>query len=193
MGGMKRPGLIIIVMSCILMSSCSWAKHRYQWVKDHLPKVSQQASGSTRKASLVSIQPTRAQQAEARRLLSSLPPEQRSAGAAPQLSEQEFTRQLMVQEGAAAPADSATGYEQPGQLPPAAAVQPYSPAAGAVANPYANVRFVPRDAALPEDTDPTYTAPPQPDAAQLRGLRSPALPQALPMDIDGKLRSPSTR
>lgn len=195
---MKRPGLIIMILSCALMSSCSWAKHRYQWVKDHLPTL---PSRSSQSASLVSIQPTRAQQAEARRLLSSI---HRQEASSAQDKEQELTRQLMLPE--APPPMQETTYRggqaaasspQPTVATPQSAAAPPTyytqPASAPVADPYANNRFVPRGTPARTPQEAEYTTPTEPDAAQLRGLRSPTLPQALPMDIDGKLRSPSNR
>ena len=145
----------------------------------------------------MSIQPTRAQQAEAKRMLRTQQPPQ-EAPAAPN-REQEFTQQLMLPEEQ----PSAPLPPQSRQMPTTAAApqqaMPYStppqsytlPSDSAVANPYANMRFVPRGAQMPPTEEPAATTAPEPDAAQMRGLRSPALPQALPMDIDGKLRTPS--
>ena len=174
------------------MSSCSWAKHRYQWVKAHLPIPANKAA---RDASLVRIQPTRAQQAEARQLLRSLQPQQQEEPPAPS-REQTYTQQLMLPEATAASPQAPTATQQPVATPQQATVYPtpqqgpFSPSA-AVANPYANTRFVPRNTSGMEFQENPEPTPTEPDAAQLRGLRSPALPQALPMDIDGKLRTPS--
>lgn len=194
------------------MSSCSWAKHRYQWVKAHLPTAGKAAHG----ASLVRIQPSKAQQAEAGRLLGTL---QRQQAATARSKEQELTRQLMQPEHAdAAPADRPLaapqeavphtpapqiGYPLPNYRPHISPqpifTQPTFPQVAypqptvGTPDPYVGTRFVPRDAPLMPDQQTVEVAPPQPDAAQLRGLRSPTLPQALPMDIDGKLRTNTTR
>lgn len=186
MWGMKRAGLIVVLVGCALMSSCSWAKHRYRWVKAHLPKPTQRAQHGSKPATPAGIQPSRAQQAEARRLLL----QQQEADA--RSKEQQYTRQLMLPEqqpGATA--------QPPAASRPAAALPPAAPAAAqppVYANPYADTRFIPRDSSMmPGEPEPAYAPPPLQDAAQLRGLRSPSLPQALPMDIDGKLHSTSTR
>lgn len=200
MWGMKRVGLIVVIAGCALMSSCSWAKQRYQWVKARVPKLTQRAPQAEQQPSLVRLQPTRAQQAEAKRLLRSI---QRQQAADTRAKERNLTEQLMLPEPQAAGAPqptaaaaAATSTTSPQPTTAAATAQPPRPAAAqppAYADPYAGTRFVPRGVPMPGEAEPTYTEPPMQDAAQLRGLRNPTLPQALPMDIDGKLRSPSTR
>lgn len=178
MESMKCPRLVIILWSVALLCSCSWTKSI--WAHFHrAPKKAQASSVNT-------IQPSLAQQEEAQKLLSSL--------------------QAADENAPSAAADGATiprplDVAQPNGAAPLSAPQlnltdnPSNtglPAASAAS--YPNRLFVPRGT-------PTYTAPqgetpattiPEPDAAQIRGLRNPALPNTLPMGIDGKVHSPST-
>lgn len=205
MGCMKCPGLVVIILSAALLSSCSWAKLRYQRIASHLrlPKTTKATNGP----SLVRIQPTQAQIADAKKILQPSQPPAESATGSSSL-EQAVAEQLMLSDEAAggalpagstftptmaAPQEAApfsapqlalpTSSSSSVQLPPAASVLPYN-----------NSKFVPRDAPylLEPQGEGTATSPTEPTSATMRGLRSPALPQTLPMDIDGKLHSPST-
>lgn len=210
MGSMKWPGLVVVVLSAALMSSCSWAKHRYQRIRahihmPHLPKLRKKQET----ASLARIQPSRAQQAEARRLLMSMaqPPRTQATGGG---YEQDLMEQLMTPEGAmplpttggheaavhttiAAP-QTASPFAAPQLTLPAATASHAAPPAFEPTITYPDRHFVPRGAPLPAEMQDENSArlQPEPDAAARHGLRSPSLPKNLPMDIDGKLNSPST-
>lgn len=174
MESMKCPRLVIILWSVALLSSCSWTKsiwaHFYS-----APKKAQTSSANT-------IQPSLAQQEEAQKLLSSLQATDENApgaaadGAPLDVAQPNGAAPLSVPQLNLTDNPSNTG------LPAAASAS------------YSNRSFVPRGT-------PTYTAPQgetpatttsEPDAAQIRGLRNPALPNTLPMGIDGKVHSPST-
>lgn len=187
MRGMTFPRLVVLVLSCALLSSCSWTKLRYQKLRTRLHKAPQPAM-------LDKIQPSAAQQAEARKLLRSLAVEKRRAQ---QQQERAYTEQLMIPEeateftNATSYADPAA-YAEPTRPEQAAAPARPAPATGnsGYNSGYSPARFVPRGA--PDDIEAPDGAPgrtPQePGAVMQRGLRSPHLPATLPMDINGKLR-----
>lgn len=205
---MKRPELVVVILSAALLSSCSWAKLRYQKVRNYFHRPPTAA----KTASLKLIEPTKAQQAAARRLLAA---QQRQADLAYQEQNQAIMNELLQgndetpdflladypfeQELADAPpfvvspgsaSANYTAPPAPAAHTPTPSLQPRSATAGS----YVNKRFSPRGAPLPHPTQEDNTSThEEPAAAIMRGFRSPSLPNALPMDIDGKLHSPSTQ
>lgn len=174
MGAVKLPGIILIILSAALMSSCARLHHfittKVQRIPDQEP-VAAQVPESEEEAALPdeaapadtaataeavaptpseSIQPTEAQQAAAAKLLEEVRAAQQPY-AAPTYAE--------------APVSAPPGLQQ------------------------GSLRGI-RGISLPEAADaPTY---PIQDAAQQHGLRSPSLPKLLPMDISGKVHSPGS-
>ena len=182
---MKCPGLVVVILSAALLSSCSWAKHRYQRLRTsfHRPAAAKQLKGP----GLVSIQPTRAQQKEAQRLLAGLHTEddelQEDAPEGGETSPQDTEN---------APSAAAPFRAAPLTLPSGTG-SAYLPAPDDPLS-YTDRRFTPRDAPITgaQQEEISAPVPQETDAASLRGLRSPSLPTTLPMDIDGKLHSPTT-
>lgn len=210
---MKRPGLVVVVLSAALLSSCSWAKLRYQKVRTYFHRQ----PSAARTASLVSIQPTAAQEAAARRLIASMRSQAETTASAPPPATAGY-RENTSTSAAAYPPPAPTApprqhLPRPQQLPDSSVAAPQRAAAfsaphlnipdetpahalpsPAAPHAYTGSSFVPRSAPDPfeEQGDSTGTTPQEPTSAIMRGMRSPSLPTGLPMDINGKLNTTST-
>lgn len=188
---MQHHGLVIVILSSALLSSCSWAKHRYQRIKSFIHRAPKTTAVQRipRRA-----QPSAAQQAQARQYLLSL----RQGVAAPGQA-LSYTEQLMLPDDPPPTTSTQASISTPIQsapLPAGSLTLPTAPARvnhppmGATFTP---APFIPREAPvlLQQQSDSAAT-PAEPGSALQRGLRSPSLPKTLPMDIDGKLMPPST-
>ena len=191
MKGMKNRGLVIIIASALSLSSCSWVQRHAHWpsmpkmpkMPDYLnpfkwgkskkekPKQPEtQRTGQTAALPLAprkttpdpaKIQPTEAQQAKARQFIADQHAREESIRRAREEAEARSEYRPQRTNG--------TNFGEPGP-------------------------FIPRNAPeleMQQSGTSSPLAPQEPDAAVQRHLRSPELPKALPMDINGKIHSPS--